>query len=112
MHKSDLRQKILTITVYVAGHTGLGDAPLWVSVWTADGEEALVWRPEGTSVRGWREATIYLGRILGHFHIHFNSRRTEGKQGDVSIDQLEFLDCALPGRKWEKFYLLILLNTS
>ncbi|KAL0163016.1 hypothetical protein M9458_042412, partial [Cirrhinus mrigala] len=74
----------------------LGDTPLWGSVWHIDGEEAVVWRPESTSVRGWREAIIYLGRISGPFHIQLNSRRIEGKQGDVSIDQMEFLDCALP----------------
>lgn len=95
-HSSPTCRIRLRYFIWDAGDAGLGDAPLWGSVWTADGEEAVMWRPEGTSVRGWREATIYLGRIPGHFHIQFHSRRTEGKQGDVSIDHLEFLDCALP----------------
>ncbi|XP_051959862.1 apical endosomal glycoprotein [Xyrauchen texanus] len=82
--------------IWDSGHTGLGDTPLWGSVWQTDGEQAVVWRPESSSIRGWREATIYLGRILGPFHIRFHSRRSEGRQGDMSIDQLEFLDCALP----------------
>lgn len=83
----------------VLGHTGLGDTPLWGSVWQTDGEKAVVWRPESSSIRSWREATIYLGRISGPFHIQLHSRRSEGKQGDVSIDQMKFLDCALPGKE-------------
>ncbi|XP_051533001.1 apical endosomal glycoprotein [Myxocyprinus asiaticus] len=82
--------------IWDSGHTGLGNTPLWGSVWQSDGEQAVVWRPESSSVRGWREATIYLGRILGPFHIQLHSRRSEGRQGDMSIDHLEFLDCALP----------------
>lgn len=55
-----------------------------------------MWRPEATSVRGWREATIFLGRIPSTFQIRLNSQRSEGQRGDVAVDQLEFLDCALP----------------
>ena len=55
-----------------------------------------MWRPEATSVRGWREATIYLGRIPGPFQIRLHSQRSQGGKGDVAVDQLEFLDCALP----------------
>nr|XP_046231633.1 apical endosomal glycoprotein [Scatophagus argus] len=79
-----------------SGHTGLGSTPLWASVLTQDSGEAIVWRPEATSVRGWREATIFLGRIPSTFQIRLHSQRSEGQRGDMAIDQLEFLDCALP----------------
>ncbi|XP_067106662.1 apical endosomal glycoprotein [Osmerus mordax] len=80
-----------------SGHTGLGAAPLWASLWREEvGQEAVVWRPEGTSVRGWREATVFLGRVPSAFQIRLHSRRDEGRRGDVAVDQLEFLDCALP----------------
>ncbi|KAK2872509.1 hypothetical protein Q8A67_022406 [Cirrhinus molitorella] len=95
-HSSPTCRLRLRYFIWDSGHTGLGDSPLWGSVWQTDGEEAVVWRPESTSVRGWREATIYLGRISGPFHIQLSSRRSEGKPRDVSIDQMEFLDCALP----------------
>lgn len=55
-----------------------------------------MWRPEATSVRDWREATIFLGRIPTTFQIRLYSERPDGHKGDVAIDQLEFLDCALP----------------
>ncbi|XP_050949827.1 apical endosomal glycoprotein [Labeo rohita] len=95
-HSSPTCRLRLRYFLWDSGHIGLGDTPLWGSVLQIDGEEAVVWRPESTSVRGWREAIIYLGRISGPFHIQLHSRRSEGKQGDVSIDQMEFLDCALP----------------
>lgn len=56
-----------------------------------------MWRPEATSVRSWREGSIFLGRIPSAFQILFHSQRSQGQRGDVAIDQLEFLDCALPG---------------
>ncbi|KAG7240803.1 hypothetical protein INR49_023377 [Caranx melampygus] len=46
------------------GHTGLGTTPLWASVVRKDSQEAIVWRPEATTVRGWKEATIFLGQPL------------------------------------------------
>ncbi|KAK7131349.1 hypothetical protein R3I94_016476 [Phoxinus phoxinus] len=95
-HSSPTCRLRLRYFIWDSGYTGLGDTPLWGSVLQTDGEEAVVWRPESSSVRGWREATIYLGRIPGPFHIHLHSRRSEGKQGDVSIDHMQFLDCALP----------------
>ncbi|KAF0031182.1 hypothetical protein F2P81_015737 [Scophthalmus maximus] len=79
-----------------SGHTGLGSTPLWASVRHKDSSEAVVWRPEATSIRGWREATIFLGRNPTTFQIHLYSQRSEGQKGDVAIDQMEFLDCALP----------------
>ncbi|XP_077354338.1 apical endosomal glycoprotein isoform X1 [Festucalex cinctus] len=79
-----------------SGETGLGSSPLLVSVFHQDSEKAIVWRPEATSVRGWREATVFLGRIAAPFQIHLYSNRLEGRRGDVAVDQLEFLDCALP----------------
>uniref|UniRef100_UPI0037E80A4D apical endosomal glycoprotein n=1 Tax=Semicossyphus pulcher TaxID=241346 RepID=UPI0037E80A4D len=79
-----------------SGHTGLGSTPLWASIHRQDSRETVVWRPEATSVRGWREATVFLGRIPTSFRIRLNSQRSEGRRGDVAIDQLEFLDCALP----------------
>nr|XP_061836878.1 apical endosomal glycoprotein isoform X1 [Nerophis lumbriciformis] len=79
-----------------SGHTGFGSSPLWVSVLHQNSQKATVWRPEATSVRGWREATIYLGRIATTFRIRLHSDRSEGRRGDVAVDQLEFLDCALP----------------
>lgn len=78
------------------GHSGLGDIPLWASVHHENSPEAVVWRPEATSIRGWREATIFLGRIPTAFRISLNSQRSEGQKGDVAVDQLEFLDCSLP----------------
>uniref|UniRef100_A0A9J7XLE9 MAM domain-containing protein n=1 Tax=Cyprinus carpio carpio TaxID=630221 RepID=A0A9J7XLE9_CYPCA len=95
-HSSPTCRLQLRYFIWDSGHTGLGDTPLWGSVWQTDGEKAVVWRPESSSIRSWREATIYLGRISGPFHIQLHSRRSEGKQGDVSIDQMKFLDCALP----------------
>ncbi|XP_078811764.1 apical endosomal glycoprotein isoform X1 [Oryzias latipes] len=79
-----------------SGHTGLGSVPLWGSVLRQDSQEAVVWRPEASSVRAWREDTIYLGRIASSFQIRLHSERSEGRGGDVALDQLEFLDCALP----------------
>lgn len=83
------------------GHTGLGSTPLWASVRHKDSSEAVVWRPEATSIRGWREATIFLGRNPTTFQIHLYSQRSEGQKGDVAIDQMEFLDCALPRESLE-----------
>ncbi|XP_061590452.1 apical endosomal glycoprotein [Cololabis saira] len=79
-----------------SGHTGLGSAPLWASIVHQGSEDAVVWRPEASSVRGWREATIFLGRIPSTFQIRLHSQRSEGQRGNVAIDQLRFLDCALP----------------
>nr|XP_020474330.1 apical endosomal glycoprotein isoform X2 [Monopterus albus] len=79
-----------------SGHTGLGSTPLWASVLHQDSREATVWRPEAISVRGWREATIFLGRIPERFQIRLHSQCSKGEKGDVAVDQLEFLDCALP----------------
>ncbi|CAN9504832.1 unnamed protein product [Ophioblennius macclurei] len=78
------------------GLTGLGAAPLWATIHHHDSQQAVVWRPEVSSAHGWREATIFLGHISKPFQIHFNSQRSEGQTGNVAIDQLEFLDCALP----------------
>ncbi|KAM4634124.1 apical endosomal glycoprotein [Polymixia lowei] len=79
-----------------SGYTGLGSSPLWASVLHHDSREAVVWRAESTSVRGWRVSTVFLGRIEKNFQIRLNSMRSAGSRGDVAIDQLEFLDCALP----------------
>ncbi|XP_059214592.1 apical endosomal glycoprotein [Centropristis striata] len=81
-----------------SGPTGFDSTPLWASILRQDTQEAVVWRPEATSVRGWREATVFLGRIPTIFQIHLYSQRTKGQQGDVAVDQLEFLDCALPSQ--------------
>ncbi|XP_062868168.1 apical endosomal glycoprotein [Trichomycterus rosablanca] len=82
--------------IWDSGHTGLGTSPLWASILTSDGQKAVVWRPEVSSVRAWREATIFLGRIPKQFQIEIHSLRQEGRSGDVAIDQMEFLNCALP----------------
>ncbi|XP_067430915.1 apical endosomal glycoprotein isoform X1 [Thunnus thynnus] len=79
-----------------SGNRGLGSSPLWASIRHPDSQESVVWRPEATSVRGWREDTMYLGRISTAFHIVIYSQRSDGRRGDVAIDQMEFLDCALP----------------
>ncbi|XP_041816416.1 apical endosomal glycoprotein [Chelmon rostratus] len=79
-----------------SGHTGLGSTPLWASILHQDSREAIVWRPEATSVRGWREANIFLGQITPGFRIRLNSQRSKGQRGDVAVDHLEFLDCAVP----------------
>ncbi|XP_047426554.1 apical endosomal glycoprotein [Mugil cephalus] len=76
--------------------TGLGSSPLWASVIHQGSQEAIVWRPEASSVRGWREASIFLGRIPSAFQVRLHSQRSKGQRGDVAIDQLEFLNCALP----------------
>ncbi|KAK3524127.1 hypothetical protein QTP70_018036, partial [Hemibagrus guttatus] len=77
--------------------TVLEDTPLWAEVWTPEGQKALVWSPERSSVRAWKEGIIFLGRIPGPFQIQIHSRRQYGRSGDIAIDQLEFKDCALPG---------------
>ncbi|KAJ0057766.1 hypothetical protein NL108_017681, partial [Boleophthalmus pectinirostris] len=75
----------------------LGHAPLWVSVrYPGDEEEAVLWRPEPSSVRGWREATVFVGRISSTFRLVFYSMRREGRSADVALDQLHFQHCALP----------------
>ncbi|XP_072228678.1 apical endosomal glycoprotein [Leuresthes tenuis] len=79
-----------------SGHTGLGSAPLWASILHPNSQEAVVWRPEASTIRVWKEDTIFLGRIPSTFQIRLHSQRLEGRRGDVAIDQLEFLDCALP----------------
>ncbi|KAM9841716.1 apical endosomal glycoprotein [Aulostomus maculatus] len=78
-----------------SGDLLLGSAPLWASVHRGS-KTTVVWRPEATHIRGWREATIFLGCIPTTFQIRLNSERSEGRRGDVAIDQMEFLDCALP----------------
>ncbi|CAJ1070802.1 LOW QUALITY PROTEIN: apical endosomal glycoprotein-like [Xyrichtys novacula] len=87
---------LLRYFLWDSGHTDLGSTPLWASILRQDATEAIVWRPEASSTRGWREATIFLGRIPTSFQIRLNSKRAEGGRGDVAIDQLQFLDCALP----------------
>lgn len=87
------------VTKYISvltGHTGLGSAPLWASILRRDSQEAVVWRPEASSTRSWREATVFLGAIPSAFRVRLHSQRSEGQTGDVAVDQLEFLDCALP----------------
>ncbi|TRY88578.1 hypothetical protein DNTS_034551 [Danionella cerebrum] len=95
-HSSPTCRLRLGYFIWDSGDTGLGDAPLWASVSWDNGEQAVVWRLESSSFRGWREAFIYIGRIPGSFQIHVHSRRSEGRHGDVSIDHMEFLDCAFP----------------
>lgn len=79
-----------------SGRTGLGSTPLWASVRHHDNEEAVLWRPEPSSVRGWREATLFVGRISSEFRLVFRSDKVKGSAADVALDQLHFLDCALP----------------
>ena len=88
-------KKLLSICT-PAGNTGMSSTVLWASVLHQDSRQAIVWRPEANSARGWREDTIFLGRIPETFQVHFHSQRSEGRLGDVALDQLEFLDCALP----------------
>ncbi|MED6269053.1 hypothetical protein CHARACLAT_029066, partial [Characodon lateralis] len=95
-HSSPTCRLRLRYFLWDSGHTGLGSTPLWASILHQDSQEAVVWRPEASSIRSWREATIFLGRISSPFHIHLHSERSDGRKGDVAIDQLEFLDCALP----------------
>uniref|UniRef100_A0A3B5QH38 MAM domain containing 4 n=1 Tax=Xiphophorus maculatus TaxID=8083 RepID=A0A3B5QH38_XIPMA len=86
----------LRYSLWDSGLTGLGPTPLWASILHQDSQKAVVWRPETSSARSWREATVFLGRISSPFRIHLHSARSAGQNGDVAIDQLEFLDCALP----------------
>ncbi|KAJ8261088.1 hypothetical protein COCON_G00168110 [Conger conger] len=82
--------------IWDSGHTGLDGGALWGVLQRADGEQAVVWRPQTSSFRGWREDTVYLGRVSQGFRLHLHSRRKQGHPGDVAIDQLEFLNCGLP----------------
>lgn len=86
----------IIVRLTCAGSKGLESSPLWATVVQRDSQEAVVWRPEATGVRGWREDTIFLGRIPTSFRLHLHSRRSKGQRGDVALDHLEFLDCALP----------------
>ncbi|CAL8317808.1 unnamed protein product [Lota lota] len=79
-----------------AGLTGLGPVPLWASVSRENSSGLLVWRPSSSSVNAWREADIFLGRIPAPFQINLRTQRAVGLRGDIAVDQLEFLDCALP----------------
>ncbi|XP_033831819.1 apical endosomal glycoprotein isoform X2 [Periophthalmus magnuspinnatus] len=90
-------QVSLRYFIYDSGLTGLGNAPLWASVRYPGGEEeAVLWRPEPSSVRGWREATVFVGRISSTFRLVFYSERGHGQSADVALDQLHFQHCALP----------------
>ncbi|KAJ8395895.1 hypothetical protein AAFF_G00027780 [Aldrovandia affinis] len=82
--------------IWDSGQTGVDRQTLWGSVERVDGQQAVVWRPDTSSVRGWREDSIYLGRIPQEFRLLLHSRRSQGHRGDVAIDQMEFLGCALP----------------
>ncbi|XP_035995951.1 apical endosomal glycoprotein [Fundulus heteroclitus] len=95
-HSSPTCRLRLRYFLWDSGHTGLGCTPLWASVLHQGSQEAVVWRPEASSIRSWREATVFLGRISSPFRIRLHSARSEGQKGDVAVDQLEFLDCALP----------------
>lgn len=89
-------QLSLRYFIWDSGHKGLGSAPLWASVRYRDNEEAVLWRPEPSSVRGWKEATVFVGRISSDFRLVFYSERAQGSSADVALDQLHFLHCALP----------------
>ncbi|KAM9820210.1 apical endosomal glycoprotein [Neosynchiropus ocellatus] len=69
---------------------------LWATIHYREGPESVIWRPKTSSLRDWREATIFIGRISEDFQIRFHAKHTALRRGDIAIDQLEFLDCALP----------------
>ncbi|MBN3299346.1 AEGP protein, partial [Amia calva] len=74
----------------------LGTA-LWASVWRlAEGAGGLVWRPGVSSVRGWRDASFFPGRLPRGFILRLHSQHGPHEPGAVAIDQLEFRNCALP----------------
>ncbi|XP_063067115.1 apical endosomal glycoprotein [Engraulis encrasicolus] len=77
-------------------HPVLKGVPLWASILGRDGHQAIIWRPERTGTRGWREDTVFLGRISSPFYLQLHSTRDQGRRGDVAVDHLEFRDCALP----------------
>ncbi|KAL2099479.1 hypothetical protein ACEWY4_003873 [Coilia grayii] len=87
---------VIRYFIWDSGHTGFKAFPLWGSILRQDGHRATVWRPEMTSIRGWREATVFLGRTPIPFHLQLHSTRNQGRRGDLAVDQLEFRDCALP----------------
>ncbi|XP_041916019.1 apical endosomal glycoprotein [Alosa sapidissima] len=87
---------IIRYFIWDSGHTGFEGAPLWASILGQDNQQAVVWRPESTSIRGWREASVFLGRTPTPFFIQLHSTRSQGRRGDVAVDQLEFRDCTLP----------------
>lgn len=41
---------------------------------------------------------MFLGRNPSMFYIQLHSTRSQGRRGDVAVDQLEFRDCALPSK--------------
>lgn len=97
MHQSSATCRLLIrYFIWDSGSTGFEDAPLWATILGKDNQQAVVWRPESTSIRGWREATVFLGRNPSMFYIQLHSTRSQGRHGDVAVDQLEFRDCALP----------------
>ncbi|TSK72085.1 Glutamine synthetase [Bagarius yarrelli] len=96
MQQSSLTCRLhLRYFMWDSSSTMLEHSPLWAEVWTPEGLNTVVWRPESSSVRAWREGIIFLGRIPGPFQIQFHSQRQDGKSGDIAIDQLEFMDCAI-----------------
>lgn len=95
-HSAPTCRLSLRYFIWDSGHSGLGPAPLWVSVRYRDLEEAVLWRPEPSSMRGWREASVHVGRVSSEFRLVFHSERAEGGRADVALDQLHFHHCALP----------------
>ncbi|XP_041094433.1 apical endosomal glycoprotein [Polyodon spathula] len=81
--------------VWDSGRVGVDAGSLFATL-RSSSREAVVWRSAGSSVRGWREASIFTGRVPEPFQIVFTSRRSLSYPGDIAIDDIKFLNCALP----------------
>ncbi|KAK1155592.1 apical endosomal glycoprotein [Acipenser oxyrinchus oxyrinchus] len=81
--------------VWDSGLVGVDAGSLFATL-RSSSREAVVWRGAGSSVRGWREASIFTGRVPEPFQIVFTSRRSLSYPGDIAIDDIKFRNCALP----------------
>ncbi|MGH0153262.1 UNVERIFIED_CONTAM: hypothetical protein FKN15_045994 [Acipenser sinensis] len=81
--------------VWDSGRVGVDAGSLFATL-RSSSREAVVWRGAGSSVRGWREASIFTGRVPESFQIVFTSRRSLSYPGDIAIDDINFRNCALP----------------
>ncbi|MGH0160932.1 UNVERIFIED_CONTAM: hypothetical protein FKN15_044115 [Acipenser sinensis] len=81
--------------VWDSGRVGVDAGSLFATL-RSSSREAMVWRGAGSSMRGWREASIFTGRVPESFQIVFMSRRSLSYPGDIAIDDINFRNCALP----------------
>eukprot|EP00057_Strongylocentrotus_purpuratus_P018006 XP_011672480.1 PREDICTED: MAM and LDL-receptor class A domain-containing protein 2 [Strongylocentrotus purpuratus] len=58
----------------------------------------MPWYQTGSQGDTWHEGIAALGRIPGGFNVKFQSVRTYTVFGDVAIDDISMMQCALPGK--------------